>query len=69
MSMEYIRKTYGVPAKRGARIRYNPPGDTQFGTIVGSSGAYLKIRIDGDKVALRWHPTTEGMTYLPVSET
>ena len=27
MSMEYIRKHYGVPAKRGGKVRFTPDGN------------------------------------------
>ena len=50
--MEYIRRTYGVPAKRGGRVDYRG----QKGTITGSDGAYLLIRLDGEKRSKRYHP-------------
>lgn len=64
MSIEYIRKTYGVPAKRGGRVRYTGAKEPQLGTIVATDGAYLKIRLDGKKHALPYHPTWE-LEYLP----
>jgi hypothetical protein len=58
MSMAYIRKAYGVPAKRGQRVRYAPDGcKPREGVIVGSCGARLRIRIGDDKRAGRFHPT------------
>ena len=76
MSMEYIRKTYGVQAKRGGRVRYTPrknSGDyastmieakpPRLGTITGADGARLRIRLDGDKRAMPYHPTW-GIEYL-----
>lgn len=62
MSMEYIRKTYKVPAKRGGRVRYT--GDhngkvARCGTIKSAIGGYLKILIDGEKTARTFHPTWE----------
>lgn len=58
MSMEYIRKTYGVPAKRGMQVRWRVrSGEWQVGTIVGSRGSYLRIRIDGFKYIGSYHPT------------
>jgi hypothetical protein len=39
MSMQYIRKTYAVPAKRGAEIVYYGGGCDLVGVITGSSGA------------------------------
>lgn len=58
MSLEYIRKTYGVPARRGQRVRYAPEGcKPREGVIVGSRGAHLRIRIGEDKRPGRYHPT------------
>lgn len=53
MSMAYIRETYKVPAKRGGRVLVNG----WAGTIVGSAGQYLKIRLDNSKNIGRYHPT------------
>lgn len=52
--MDYIRLKYGVPAKRGARIKY---GCNRLGTITGAAGGYLRIRLDGEKRSQRYHPT------------
>jgi hypothetical protein len=57
--MEYIRTYYGVNAKRGGRIVYK----NKSGTIVGSKGPYLRIRLDGEKKIGNYHPTYE-ITYL-----
>ena len=54
-SIEYIRKYYNVPAKVGGRIKYKG----KCGTIIGATGAYLKIRLDGEKKSLCYHPTWE----------
>ena len=60
MSMQYIRQRYGVPAKRGARIRYTGLDEDRLGTIVGSDyGAHLRIRLDGDTEIASFHPTWE----------
>lgn len=53
--MEYIRKYYNVPAKRGGRIEFKG----KQGTIVGSSRPYLRIRFDGEKAIYTYHPTWE----------
>jgi len=53
--MEYIRKYYGVPAKRGGRIKFKG----KPGTIVGSDRSYLRIRFDGEKAIYTYHPTWE----------
>lgn len=56
MSMDYIRKTYGVPAKRGGRVEYSGAGRPLMGTITGTEGAHLRIRLDCHKHALCFHP-------------
>lgn len=58
MTMAYIRDAYRVPAKRGGRVEYT--GDRngpRFGTIIGTYGAKLKIRLDGETWAGSYHPT------------
>ena len=58
MSLEYIRKTYGVPAKRGVRVKFTP--DTRdnpvFGKIVGHHAALLRVRVEGAKRVWLCHP-------------
>jgi hypothetical protein len=64
MSMSYIRTAYQVPAKRGGRVRYIGTFVPLFGTIVGATkSGHLKVRMDGDKRAKKYHPTWL-MTYL-----
>lgn len=63
MSMDYIRKTYNVPAKRGGRVEYTHPKPARMGTIIGADGARLRIRLDGEKFVGRYHPTWE-LRYL-----
>ena len=55
MSANYIRSTYGVPAKRGMRITV----DGRAATIVGfeRARAYLRIRYDGERRSAPAHPT------------
>lgn len=60
-NFEYIRSYYGVPAKRGARIRYR---GKNLGTITSTQAAGLRIRMDGEKYSDGpYHPTWE-MEYL-----
>ena len=67
MSMEWVRKNYGVPAKRGGRVEYTGRGKRELGTIRWARGSYLMIQIDGVKHARPFHPTWE-LRYLPVWE-
>lgn len=53
MSAAYVRDTYKVPAKRGMRV----VADGKPGVIAGFAGAYLRIRIGGEKRTGLWHPT------------
>jgi hypothetical protein len=53
MSMNYIRDTYKVPAKRGTRVI----ACGKLGKIIGSRGGYLRIKIDTEKKPLLFHPT------------
>ena len=59
MSMDYIRRTYGVPAKRGARIRFDGVFG-QFGItgcVIGSRNQYLRVRMDSTGLIWTLHPT------------
>lgn len=60
--MRYIREHYGVPAKRGARIRYTDIGRHVWtGRIVSARDGYLRVRVDDPRypeaVRLLLHPT------------
>ena len=59
--LEYISKTYNIPAKKGGRIEYK----SRPGTIVGAKGPHLRIRLDGETKINSYHPTWE-MEYYPV---
>jgi hypothetical protein len=65
MSLAYIRKTYGVPAKRGARVRFTP--DTRDkphdGRIMSASGQYLRVKLEGYTRPCLCHPTWQ-LEYL-----
>ena len=51
--LEYIRIYYGVPAIKGKVIGYNG----KLGVITGASGPYVKIKLEGEKHALPYHPS------------
>jgi hypothetical protein len=60
MGIQWIRDNYRVPAKRGGRVKYT--GHMfglmpKFGTITGARNSHLRIRIDGQKHSLPFHPT------------
>lgn len=69
MSLDYIRKTYGVPAKRGGRVEYtDPAGRKVLGTITSARDARLNIRMDGcTHAGGPFHPTWN-LRYLPAQE-
>lgn len=47
MTMDYIRRTYGVPAQRGGRVRYtDSKRRTHEGTIISARNGRLRIRMD-----------------------
>lgn len=69
MSMETIRRQYGVPAKRGGRILYiDDDGTKWYCTIKSSRDGYLRVladdRIRGYKGRMLLHPTWN-VQYLP----
>lgn len=57
MSLDWVRKSYGVPAKKGGRVEYTGHGKPQLGTITGARGVHVMIRLDGAKHAMPYHPT------------
>lgn len=59
-SMQYIRDTYKVPAKRGGRVRWN----NCEGTIYGTDMARLKVRLDAGACQVVLHPTDARLEYL-----
>lgn len=67
--MNWIRRNYGVPAKRGGRVRlgraFGPLFGGKTGTITSADGQYLRVRVDTpvDHKPLRLHPTWE-LEYL-----
>ena len=65
-TLEYIRKHYGVPARRGQRVVYRQKDLEKAGVITSgsSSGAYINIRFDGEKKPTGpFHPT-DGIEYV-----
>jgi hypothetical protein len=57
-AFEYIRKRFGVPAKRGARVEYQgKPGKVTSATAFGPYGAQVSVRLDGAKHPFPYNPT------------
>ena len=60
MGLKEIRATYGVPAWRGRRVRFNPRTDHEFifmdGTITGARHGHIRVRMDGEKYSRLIHP-------------
>jgi hypothetical protein len=65
--MQWIRKRYNVPAKRGGRVEYTGKGFPEFGTIKSADGDYLRIRLDGLKRTKLFHPTWK-LQYLDAAQ-
>jgi hypothetical protein len=65
VSFDWIRKNYGVPAKKGGRVEYtgDAAGAPKLGTITGAEGGHVMIKLDGQKNSLPYHPTWE-LRYL-----
>ena len=66
MSMEYIRKFYRVPAKRGGRVEYTGDGAPELGTIRSAKEGRLNVQLDGVSHAMPFHPTWK-LRYLPAA--
>ena len=63
-ALAYIREAYDVPARKGGRVEYTGGKAPALGTIIGAEGAHLRIRLDGQKHSLPYHPTWK-LKYLP----
>lgn len=65
MSIQWIRDNYAVPAKVRGRVEYTGfKGKAYQGTITGTRGPHLLVRLDHAVVSSPYHPTWE-MRYLP----
>ena len=64
--MERIRQAYGVPAKKGGRVVWleNDGQRRTMGTITGTRGKYIRIRLDGANYSQNYHPIY-CLEYLP----
>lgn len=57
MSIDWIRKSYGVQAKVGGRVEYTGDKRTRQGIITGTRGPHLLILLDGEQKSMPYHPT------------
>ena len=59
MSMEYVRKFYGVPAKRGGKIRFtDSDGKVWEGRIKSARGPHIRCAMkDFPRATAILHPT------------
>jgi len=56
--MEWVRRNYGVPAKRGGRVGYTGDGVPKLGTIVSATtSGHLKVELDNQHRSIKLHPT------------
>ncbi|WP_431953391.1 hypothetical protein [Actinacidiphila sp. bgisy167] len=57
-SSQYVRRRYGVPARRDLEIAYwDPAKEPCKGAVVDFRNQYLRVRLDGDKHLSTVHPT------------
>ena len=64
MSISDIRKSRGVPCRRGGRVIYTGGETPVEGTIRSARHGYLMIQLDGQRWPKPFHPTWE-LQYLP----
>lgn len=64
MSMSYIRRYYGVPAKRGGLVEWETSGGLRRGRIIRATN-YIYVLFDGAPRAVPLHPCERGLRYLP----
>lgn len=60
----HIRRYYGVPAKRGGRVKI---WTGEIGTIIWANMGNLRIRLDGQRYAGYYHPVF-GIEYLSLQQ-
>lgn len=57
MGIQWLRDTYGVPAKVRGRVEYTAGDKPYLGTITGTRGPHLLVRLDHAVVSRPFHPT------------
>ena len=67
MSFDYVRKAYGVPAKRGGKVEVKGPDGCWIPGKLVRADHHVIVRPDGMNVALRYHPAdNDHLRYLPI---
>lgn len=51
-SLSYVKDTYGVPARRGMRVRVHG----RDGLLTSGDGAHVRVRLDGESYSRCYHP-------------
>lgn len=64
MSMDYVRRTYGVPAKRGGQVAYRTKHRARIGRITKADHR-IYVRFEDARFSVPIHPADEHLTYLP----
>ena len=67
MSMDYIRKHYGLEIKRGTDVLINTPRAGKIkGVVAEAKGARIRIKLIGLPKHPIWtyHPTDDSIEYL-----
>lgn len=64
MSMEYIRRTYGVPVKRGGRVMVDAWDGWDYGTITCATHHVIVRPDKWPNLRLRYHPLDAALKYL-----
>lgn len=66
MSLDYIRRTYKVDARRGRPILFRPDASrVRRGVISGAVSGRLRVKFDDNGKVSSLHPTWN-VTYLPI---
>ncbi len=67
--MNYVEKTYSVPACIGRRIKYTNKSGEREGIIIGTTN-YVAVNFDKDKPgqSVNIHPTDPGLEYLEMGK-
>ena len=63
MSFEYIRRYYGVPARRDCRVAWDTSKGTREGKITSATN-YVYVLFDDAKHPVPLHPKEKGLRYL-----